>query len=602
MISAALKSCSMMSPPQHDPDLELPSESTHRAGSETSSGNKLVPQPHSPKSKNIPAPPKSLSQVASEVHDKDVTLGDEEAAFQEMENQNGGALARPQTLSPATGSSQRSQPSLQDLAIEISRTDPAPIPRTRSSPETIQEDIGDFSNASIAPVEEVDFMESNPHIYEVIDLTDDGLYDQSFATKEQAVKQELDDAMVLAEPDTTPKQPHTENLLGNASLDPMDLDETLEDPSALPELEGSDDVWQINAEDRAEETEDAMVMIRNAVHNSRSAFLMDLPLSTKRASANDDFENAGLSDMDSEAEDAVAVAEFEEMSEEYLRKQKAGKLEVGDEIEFNRANQVEFERKRRSARNNARPASPQQDDQSMFFPDDGRKSPSPAPEAADQGLQQVLDEESQGPMEASPAGKGSRKGRGRRQSSKTYASGGIRKTTGKPSGPKKVGKDGKKLMLNSVNVGSLFNNDLIAIAQENQKRENQPTFTSKDKRKALSELISSMPKEQQKLHGVDKRELERASKKFAGKGAMRSDGAGRWKLKGMKSSLHHYQLLGAAFMRDLEEVSWDTDLRQQMLTNDRGRASHLVDLSVMTWVLVRLSWLSVTSSTGDLNR
>jgi hypothetical protein len=544
-----------MSSPQHDPDLEPPSESTHQAGSEASSGNKQVPQLDSPNSNNMPAPPNPLPQAASEAHDEDVTLGDDEAAFQEMENQNDGALARPQIPSPATRALQESRPILQDLASELSRTSPAPIPQIHFSPETIREDICDVSNASIAPFEEVDRMKITQPIREVIDLTDDGPYEPSLAPVEEAVKQELDDAMVLAEPDTTPKQSQTGKSARIVNLDPMDLDETPEDQSALPELEGSDDLWQINAEDRAEETEDAMVTIRNAVHNSRSDLPMNLLPSTHRASATDDFENASLNDLDSEAEDAAAVAEFEEMKEEYLRNQKAGKLEVGDEIEFNRAEQVESERKRRRARNNARHVSPQRDDQSMFFSDDGRKSLSPAPEAAEDGLQQLMNDESLESTQASPARKGGRKGRGRPRGSKTTASGGIRKTTGKPSRAKPVGKDGKKLMLNSVNFGSLFNNDLIAIAQENQKMENQPTFTSKDKRKALSELISSMPKEQQKLHGVDKRELDRASKKFIGRGAMRSDGAGRWKLKGMKSSLHHYQLLGAAFMRDLEHVS-----------------------------------------------
>jgi hypothetical protein len=187
--------------------------------------------------------------------------------------------------------------------------------------------------------------------------------------------------------------------------------------------------------------------------------------------------------------------------------------------------------------------------------------------------------ESPGPAQVLAAGRGGKKAKVRPpKNPKATTNGGIRKPTVKKIKGKSVGKDGKPLMSNSVNFGSLLSNDLISIAQQNQTRESQPTFTSKTKTIALTELISSMPKEQQKLYQVDKRELNLASQKFNGKGSMRSDGAGGWKLKGMKSSLHHYQLLGAAFMRDLENVGAIPISRRHVLTRNREPAGRTVDL------------------------
>lgn len=227
-------------------------------------------------------------------------------------------------------------------------------------------------------------------------------------------------------------------------------------------------------------------------------------------------------DIDSEAEDAEVITMFEQIKKDFLRKKKTGRLDLADEVEYKRAQQVESARKRRRARNHARRASPELEDQSMFLSDDDQQFTSPKP------ARLLL------------AGKSS-KGRGRPSGSKTVVKGSIHKTTKQRPRP------------STINFGSLFHNDIITIAQENQRKESQPVFTSKNKAKALSELISSMPKEQQKLHAVDIRELNIATKKFAGRGSIKADGAGGWKLQGMRSSLHHYQLLGAAFMRDLEQ-------------------------------------------------
>lgn len=102
------------------------------------------------------------------------------------------------------------------------------------------------------------------------------------------------------------------------------------------------------------------------------------------------------------------------------------------------------------------------------------------------------------------------------------------------------------------NLQSLGSTNIIGPAQANAERPDMPTFTSKDKSKALQELIASIPNSEQRLHSSEKNAILEASKKFDGRGAIRSDGQGGWKLRGMESSLYHHQLLGAAFLRDRE--------------------------------------------------
>jgi hypothetical protein len=103
-----------------------------------------------------------------------------------------------------------------------------------------------------------------------------------------------------------------------------------------------------------------------------------------------------------------------------------------------------------------------------------------------------------------------------------------------------------------LNMNSLFDNDIIGAAQANQKKGDLPTFKSTKKAEALKELIASMPQDQQKLASVDKRALEKATRSFSGHGSMKADGDGNWRLKGMRTSLKPFQVLGVSFMRERE--------------------------------------------------
>ncbi|KAF1939035.1 hypothetical protein EJ02DRAFT_353105 [Clathrospora elynae] len=83
----------------------------------------------------------------------------------------------------------------------------------------------------------------------------------------------------------------------------------------------------------------------------------------------------------------------------------------------------------------------------------------------------------------------------------------------------------------------------------------QPTFRSRVKVDALKELIASVPLESKKEATSDMNILLAATKEFDGKGSVKADGGGFWRVKGMCTSLKPYQVLGTAFMRRRENAS-----------------------------------------------
>jgi len=127
-----------------------------------------------------------------------------------------------------------------------------------------------------------------------------------------------------------------------------------------------------------------------------------------------------------------------------------------------------------------------------------------------------------------------------------------KKDPGSDSKPAKGGRTGRPRQKDLADIGSLYTGNVIADARGNELKRAQPTFTAKRKDEALKQLIASVPEEARDLAKVDKAYLLAATKDFTGRGAARSDGQGGWSVRGMKSSLKHYQLLGSAFMRRRE--------------------------------------------------
>ena len=526
LASQALNHYFTMSSPLPGPDLGPSSESAQRIGPETPSVDEPALQPDSAKSKDVPATLDLQKNTDSGSHDGAEDSEHHQAAVQQTDTEDAKAAAQSNSHFSAVEGSLACQTDHQGLASQSLPISPiVPDTQTLDSSANSQEDPLETSSVSLVPYEAGDATRRTT--YEIVDLTQDGPYNgPRVDITKRTVKQEQNDVLSITESVTTPEPP---------GVDEMEIDAQSSNNYDLPKLDGEDVVCQSIREDKAEETEDTLAILKTAGEN----FWASLPNKTHPHPNPRNVDNSRLIDIDSEAEDAEAITMFEQIKKDFLRKKKTGKLDLADEVEYKRAQQAESARKRRRARNHARRASPELE--SMFLSDDDQQSTSPASEVVNKKDQVQMGYETLKPARLL-AGKSS-KGRGRPSGSKTIGKGGIHKTTKQRPKP------------STMNFGSLFHNDIITIAQENQRKESQPIFTSKNKAKALSELISSMPKEQQKLHAVDMRELNAATKKFAGRGSMKADGAGGWKLKGMQSSLHHYQLLGAAFMRDLEQVS-----------------------------------------------
>ncbi|KAF2265794.1 hypothetical protein CC78DRAFT_514734 [Lojkania enalia] len=123
-----------------------------------------------------------------------------------------------------------------------------------------------------------------------------------------------------------------------------------------------------------------------------------------------------------------------------------------------------------------------------------------------------------------------------------------------PKGSHKAAKQKRDLERATQQVTSLFTSDVF-VDQASIDAADQPTFTSRNKQDALKELIASVPTEDQKTVGSDMRILLAATRDFDGRGAVKTDGNGMWLVKGMKTSLKGYQLLGSAYMRRRENAS-----------------------------------------------
>ncbi|PYI15018.1 hypothetical protein BO99DRAFT_393537 [Aspergillus violaceofuscus CBS 115571] len=96
--------------------------------------------------------------------------------------------------------------------------------------------------------------------------------------------------------------------------------------------------------------------------------------------------------------------------------------------------------------------------------------------------------------------------------------------------------------------------NVIEDAHASASAQAMPEFGERDKEKAFRRMIASIPKADLAGAKSDHKQIINASRKFS-KG-VRKDGTGGYRIPGMRTSLYHYQLLGAAFMRDRENSSY----------------------------------------------
>jgi hypothetical protein len=511
----------MSSSPPNSPD----------SGSHTDTSEK---QPDPPRPDLPPEPPTGENQgtdLPKPLEIESLTVEDDDEAAGQSNSQNSGT-EMPQTTVPdpadtltdesTTNPAPMPGPELTQSATpghagklsetpEASTGQSSPVPdvsANQSSALKTPEDAGEYSKASLARLESDDSMEITEVEPEFLDLTDEVPYNGHSLETDDGVTRQQQPAAVMSFPDSD----------AGVDVDSMKLDSTFRDVNALPKLEGVDP-WQINTQGSTDETEDAMMMIEAVANNFWGSSAPNSAPTIEGTAIPSDFRMTDSTTLDSEIEDAEAAANFANLKMFYMKKKNREGMDEIDEIEYSKACRAEEQRKRLRARRQARLTESQVDDESMFLSDDDRRSPSPALEAEDEELVAQMRGDTPNRMLGQATSKGKGKN-GRSKGPKPTSKGGIRKT--KPAKPKTTSKRGQKPK--TLNFESIFSNDLISNAQRNQEKADQPGFTTKNKEKALKELISSMPPDQQKLHNVDAAELLRASKTFDGHGVVKADG------------------------------------------------------------------------------
>ena len=282
--------------------------------------------------------------------------------------------------------------------------------------------------------------------------------------------------------------------------------------------------------------------------------------------------------LDTDAEDASAAAHFKSFKRSYERKKRRGETSVEDDVAFSKARNEHDQQTKLKSKKRAYEAidSEYEDDDPLFLaerilpatidlvepeedsevapaPKRRRVRPNKIPESALQDATQIGLAALEAEGRKSASRKRQPKAPGKDKALKDpkpriSKSKDKQKATGVPkpkAGRKRKGPE-------MLNMQTLFNNDIVSAAQANVGKAAQPGFTSTNKKAALAELIASIPESERTTHNADKNALDKATKSFVGHAAMKADGNNGWRLRGMATSLYHYQLLGAAFMRDRE--------------------------------------------------
>jgi SNF2-related domain len=111
-----------------------------------------------------------------------------------------------------------------------------------------------------------------------------------------------------------------------------------------------------------------------------------------------------------------------------------------------------------------------------------------------------------------------------------------------------------------TNISSLMGTDIFTDAvplQEGERDAERLQLRSRNRANALKDLIASLPPSQVAIAKVEKTALDKAASAFIGRGSCRvaaedGESIGHWLIKGMKTPLKHFQMLGASWMKTCE--------------------------------------------------
>lgn len=277
----------------------------------------------------------------------------------------------------------------------------------------------------------------------------------------------------------------------------------------------------------------------------------------------------------------------------YYRKKKANKLSMQDEIEFMQMEGDFMARKRKREAdeefdNRAETEPSEEDDQKCLFvspaprfeDDDSDESAKPksrkrartdgfdVPKKGRGRAKKVLGQDYTG-QDVDDVLTNARRKSAAKPKAKALAKPKPKVSKAKPASKAKGSKGKTQQGAQMTNLTNMFGGNLFEETARNTARSTQPTFhntTRKDD--ALKNLIASVPQDSVHISRADKKHLEQATKEFTGQGSVFPAENGHWGVKGMKTTLKHFQVLGAGFMRARE--TQESEPRGGILADEMG--------------------------------
>ncbi|KAK3613516.1 hypothetical protein LTR56_027837 [Elasticomyces elasticus] len=278
---------------------------------------------------------------------------------------------------------------------------------------------------------------------------------------------------------------------------------------------------------------------------------MRLRIATKKALETTNSDAAASGRDDASETSAIARKRSDEESKAFARlkaahtrKKNAGTLTIEQEVEYMKADAAEQQRLRKAITDEGweRGGSEEEvaiseavmDDFVAPRPDDGTSDDDDVPETPVKGRSKKRTAGDTG-----PAPKRARKTTAAKATAKVDA---RKKKTPAAKGKASKAKAGQRM----TNMSSIMGTDMFGDVTATVNLRNQPTVGANVPRvrdKALTQLIASVPIEDKKEAGADKKLLMRAIQDFDGKYSVKAsaEGDGNWNVVGMKSSLKHYQ-------------------------------------------------------------
>ena len=284
-----------------------------------------------------------------------------------------------------------------------------------------------------------------------------------------------------------------------------------------------------------------------------------------------------------------AAADFAKAKKEYQKLKKANKIDVEDEIEFMKLESAEMTRLRKKEADDefdreetVSPPREDDDGEGLFVSSEPAIPRFSEMHSDDEGTARTKrkrsdDSDAEMPARkarARPKGQGAKKARNvpgtdydendfertieraRKASApkqaKTAAKG--KAATKKALLPKSKGSKAKAAGPSMTNLDTLFGNyDVFGATAQTAGLAAQPTFSNTKRRPdALAQLIASVPTESEPVAKADKRYFDLAMKDYTGHASVGPAQHGMWFVKGMRTTLKAYQVLGTAFMRRRE--------------------------------------------------